>query len=261
MTAEVEKASRFLRDRGVVRLAGAISTGSGQNLELPYAQISLEIGYPSIPGMFDPCIPGHEGLLRILETRGGDWALWIGRRHFYQGYTHEEIGLYIDISRALGAEKLICVNAAGGLDPTMAVGEVIIVERYRCFIPIPGIERTIEGGPWRETSSDLVGKLASAAEEAGVYARRGAYVGVPGPTYETEAEAKWLRSLGCDVVGMSTVPELIRAIELGMDGVAISVVANVHGSDETLTHEDVVRAGERSVGEVARLLAKYLGVV
>jgi len=258
MTSSGESACRVLRSLGIDKLAGAVSTGSGQALRLDGLKVGLELDYDEIPGLSDPSVPGHAGRLRVVEGGEGYWAIWIGRRHFYQGYSYEEIGLYIDISSGLGADRLICINAAGGLDPSLRVGDLLVVERYRCFIPIPGRQRTFDGGPWTETSKDLADRLESISGRCGIRLLRRNYVGVPGPTYETAAEVAWLRSLGCHVVGMSTVPELLRAKERAMKSVALSAVANVHGSDRVLRHEEVVEAGRRSVTEIDRLMSALI---
>jgi len=260
INAEKEAACRLLGRKGIDSLAGAISTGSGQTLPFDGSTVRLEVGYGDLPGLEDIWVLGHLGTLRVLETPGGNWAVWTGRRHFYQGYSHEEIGFYIDVSSAMGATELVCVNAAGGLDSSLNVGDLIVIDRYKCFIPIPGPTSSFDGGPWRETSGKLLAGLLDAADRSAIAVSTGSYVGVPGPTYETEAEVRWLRGLGCLVVGMSTVPELVRAAELGMDAIALSMIANVHGPDTALTHEEVVRSGERGVTTIGRLIWEFLGL-
>lgn len=255
MRPELDKAVEYLKSKGIGELTGAISTGSGQYLEFPDLETILELPYDDLPGFENPGIPGHSGLLKL--TKGGDriWAIWTGRRHFYQGFSFDEIGFYIDISHALGASQLICVNAAGGLDPSLSVGNLLVIEKFRCFIPIPGHPHGLDGSPWRETSRILADSLRESAKSCSIEARSGSYAGVPGPTYETAAEVEWLRKLGCNIVGMSTVPELIRGLDQGMEVIALSAVANVHDTEDELTHEEVVRAGERSAKDIGRLLA------
>ncbi len=250
-----------LESKGVDNLVGLISTGSGQELPEDLFTVTCEIPYIDLPGMGDANVPGHQGILRVVDGPIGDWAVWTGRRHFYQGYTHDEIGLYIDVSAALGADELICLNAAGGLNPDLVVGQMVSIERYRCFTPLPGLHREIDGGPWRETDSGIREKLLRVAEEQALSLTSGAYAGVPGPTYETASEVDWLRSLGCDVVGMSTVAELIRAAELGIKASAVSVVANVHGSGTKLTHDEVVKSSEAAVIKLARIISKYIAQI
>jgi purine-nucleoside phosphorylase len=259
MSTVVDKAVEYLQSRGVREITGAGSTGSGQNLDFPDLETVLEIPYNDIPGFGDPGVPGHSGLLRIIKGREGMWSIWTGRRHFYQGFSFDEIGFYIDISHSLGASRLVCVNAAGGLDPSLAVGDLLVIEKFRCFIPIPRHPHELDGSPWRETSKTLADSIRASAEECAIDVGPGSYAGVPGPTYETAAEVAWLRKLGCNVVGMSTVPELIRGIDHGMEVVALSAVANVHGTEGRLTHEEVVRAGERSAADVGRILAAMVG--
>ena len=243
-------------------MIGAISTGSGQPLHLEGVQTLSETGYAQIPGLASSMIAGQEGRLRIVEASDGDWAIWVGRRHFYQGFKYREIGLYLEKSKDAGAKFLLCINAAGGLNPELNVGDFVLINRFRSFIPIDDKPAPLDGSPWRETSEAIRDRLAEAAQSCGIEIKTGAYVGVPGPTYETPADVAWLRSLGCDVVGMSTTPELIRASELGMEICAMSVVANVHGKSEKLSHEDVVRnsmASERNLGSLVAAFLKSGG--
>ena len=260
MEYNLNRAVDFLKQKGVENLRGCISTGSGQALKFDKHKIKLELKYDEIPGLEIAGIYGHSGLLQIIKGRSGDFAIWTGRPHHYQGYSFEQIGLYIDISHRLGAKELICVNAAGGLDPSLDIGDLLVIDKFRCFIDIPGIERTIDGGPFRSTSPKLSQRLRSSANNVGVETGQGNYGGVPGPTYETATEVAWLRSLGCRVVGMSTVPELIRGQQLGMEVIALSAVANVHGKTSGLSHEDVVRSAESSVLIISTLLSDFIGI-
>ena len=260
MTYTINDAVAFLRDNGTGSLAACISTGSGQPLILRDVPVLLEVEYGRIPGMGDSTIFGHQGILRVVEGSDGRWAVWVGRRHYYQGFKHPEIGWYVEISRSLGAESLFCINAAGGLRMDLNIGDFIVIDRFRSFIPPGDGIASLDGGPWRETSAALKRKMVEAGRICGMALLNGSYVGVPGPTYETAAEVGWLRKLGCDVVGMSTTPELIRASELGMDMLALSVVANVHGITEKLSHEEVVRNSMLSEERLGSLISAFLTV-
>ena len=260
MNNSVIRSVDFLKSKGIRSLSGAISTGSGQHLRLESFRTVLETSYKEIPNLGDIEIPGHEGTLRVIESGRGFWAMWVGRRHFYQGFDFNEIGFYIEISRALGATDLICINAAGGLNPSYDVNDLVVIDRFKNFIPIAGYEYRPDGSPWREMSESLVNRLTAASAEAGIGIKKGAYVGVPGPTYETAAEVEWLRKMGCDVVGMSTVPELIYGLDGGMNAVALSSIANVHGRSDKLSHEEVVRAGSEGLSKIESILKFYLEI-
>jgi purine-nucleoside phosphorylase len=259
MVGNRQKAAAYLRSAGIQSLSGAISTGSGQTLRLEPIRERLHVGYGGIPGFGELELPGHEGFLSVIEGTDGLWAIWTGRRHFYQGFSYDEIGLYIDISHELGAGSLLVLNAAGGLDPDMKVGDLALIERYRNFIPFRGYVLPVEGEYWRETSETLASRIQRVAEIVGVHLRSGSYAGVSGPTYETEAEVAWLRGLGCDVVGMSTVPELERAVEHEMEAAALSLIANVHGRGMDVTHEEVVRSGKAGADLLSELVKGFLG--
>ncbi len=258
MPSNVENAVNHLKALGIESLAGAISTGSGQSLPLEGITEQLICGYDEVPGLEDSTISGHEGVLRVVTGAEGLWAIWTGRRHFYQGFDYHEIGSYIEISKKLGATNLLCVNAAGGLDPALSVGDLIVIERYRNFIPFREKAVPYDGEQWVATSSELLSRLMDAASRCGIRIRKGSYVGVPGPTYETAAEVEWLRRLGCEVIGMSTVPELAKGKELGMESIALSLVANVHGMGSDVTHSEVVRSSEAGAAELERLVSAFL---
>jgi purine-nucleoside phosphorylase len=135
-----------------------------------------------------------------------------------------------------------------------------LIERFRSFIPCGNEKASLDGGPWRETSQSLRAGLSVAAGKCDIKLINGSYVGVPGPTYETEAETSWLRTLGCTVVGMSTTPELDFALGHGLQAVGLSVVANVHGKTASLTHDKVVRNARESQSKMERLIAEFLRV-
>lgn len=253
-----EQSAGFLKSIGVPQLAGIISTGSGQRLFYEGVELLHKISYQSIPFLTDSQLEGHDGFFYAVESTEGYWGIWSGRRHFYQGFNSREITFYLEISHHLGARNLVCVNAAGGLHDGFEVGDLVLIERYLNFIPIEGMPISIDGGPVRKTSSILADRLQTASISTGIIIKRGGYVGVPGPTYETEAEVKWLRKLGCDMVGMSTTPELIRASELGMEAIALSQTANVHGTSSTLTHQEVVQRSRDNAVNLNRLLMAFL---
>jgi len=257
MNETLHPAIEKIKSLGVERLDGVISTGSGQSMEFGSLEKIAEISYSEIPGMAGESIYGQEGVLRIFRNNAGKYyAVFIGRKHFYQGYGYREIGFYIDVSHALGASRLICLNAAGGLDPSLSVGEILVAQKFKCFIPLEGIP--LDGTLWLETSADLVNSIISSASEIGIAMRQSNYVGVPGPTYETAADVNWLRELGATVVGMSTVPELMRALELSMQTTCVSVIANVHGGGKVLTHEEVVDSSRKANHDLARIIENYI---
>jgi purine-nucleoside phosphorylase len=260
MTEQTDNPVDFLRSSGVSSLTGVISTGSGQPLEIPGIREINRFHYNEIPGFVNTTLLGHGGMLRIVEGSDGTWALWIGRKHFYQGFDYGEITSYLDISRKLGADKILCLNASGGLTHDLNPGDLVIVEKFRTFISWDGNYVSPDGSPVRETSVDLMERLNRAGERSDNELKKGIYAGVPGPVYETHAEVNWLRKLGCSLVGMSTVPELLRGMELEMESIAVALVANVHTHHEELTHEKVVRNSRKGAEELNRLISAFLAL-
>jgi purine-nucleoside phosphorylase len=255
---KLKEAVEFLRGKGISSLKGAISTGSGQPLISERMKAVFEISQGEIPGMKGAMIPGHEGKLRVIESGDCLWTIWVGRKHFYQGYTYEDIGYYIDISQSLGAEHLLCVNASGGMNPDYKVGDFVAIEKFRNFIPLGNTPVQLDGGSLRQASEVINRRLLDASEKCGFTLRTGNYAGVPGPTYETESDVKWLRKLSCDVVGMSTTPELSRSLELGMNVSALSVVTNTHTDDTDTTHEEVLRGSKAVEKRLSSLIDSFI---
>lgn len=253
-----DETADFLRQEGIHKLAGAVSTGSGQPVSLTGLPVLFEKGYVDIPGMRAPTVPGHQGVLRLVEGKDGLWAFWIGRRHFYEGFPHDEIARYVRVSRLLGAESLLCVNAAGGIDRSLEVGDLVLIKSFRNFIPIESEHNRVDFHTVWTASSGLRMRLLEASRACSVPLVEGTYIGVPGPTYETAAEVEWLRKLGVSVVGMSTTPELLAAASLSMQFVALSVVANVHGKTKELSHDHVVANSLAAGASLARLLEAFL---
>jgi len=259
MHTNFEDARSVLKTHGVEKLDGVISTGSGQVLPLGSLSKVAEIPYRDVPGLDGDNIYGHEGVLSVVKNSDGKfWAIFTGRKHFYQGCDYVEIGYYIGLAKSFGANKLICLNAAGGLDPSLSVGDLVISDKFKNFIPVTEIPIPADGSDWTETNRELKKDIQEFANALGYDLKTGNYVGVPGPTYETEADVAWLRSLGASVVGMSTVPELIRGIELGMHVISVSAVANVHGDGVKLTHEEVVESSKLANAKLGEIIERLI---
>jgi purine-nucleoside phosphorylase len=226
--------------------------------------------YADLPGLAATAVPGHAGRLVSGNVAGVPCAVLQGRLHFYEGHDPAAVTFGVRLLRALGAETLILTNASGGLDPDFAPGDLMLI-RDHIFLPgMAGFH------PLRGPNDDAVGPRFPAmvgAYDAGLRAtaravaaeqslvlREGVYVMVAGPSYETSAELRFLRSIGGDAVGMSTCPETVVARHSGMRVLGISLVANLALSDrpEVLTHAEVVAASRRTAGHLAALIKGVL---
>lgn len=235
-----------------------IVLGSGLGGLAALVRRAATLPYREIPGFLQPTAPGHAGELVLGRLAGVPVAMLVGRSHLYEGLPAAEVAFPIRVLHALGARTLLATNASGGIAGDLRVGDVVVL---RDHVNLPGLAgnnpllgQGPEAGPRFVSLHDaydpaLQAVALEALQAAGVRARTGVYAMVAGPNYETPAEIRWLRLAGADVVGMSTVPEVLVARQLAMRVVALSLVTNSHATSSQVTPEDVVQAaaaaGER----------------
>jgi purine-nucleoside phosphorylase len=262
--ASIRTTAESFRERyepGKVR--GLLVAGSGLSLEVP-GWVAAEV--IELAEIFD--FPMHE-LLGHSQTmtlwRRGDETLMVmnGRFHLYQGYRPEEVVAPVRLAGLLGAEILIATNASGALDPEMAPGSLVVVSDHinlQGFNPLVGEWGRDFGPPFPDMSAAYdpeLRKLAmTAAGDAGFDAREGVYCAMLGPSFETPAEIRMLIGMGGLVVGMSTVPEVIAARQMGIRVCVLSLAANPAAGlvDRELTHQEVVDEGAKAAEKLRILL-------
>jgi purine-nucleoside phosphorylase len=194
------------------------------------------------------------------DLHGVPAAVFLGRVHLYEGFGIGATTLIPRLAAELGASVLILTNAAGGLRSSLRRGQLMLIEDHINLLgqnPLTGW-RFPDGTPaFVDISAvydrELVALAGGVAAREGIEAVKGIYAAVPGPSYETPAETEFLRRSGADAVGMSTVPESVAAVALGMRVVGISCITNVAGTPGT--HEDVLEAGNEAAASLRRLLA------
>jgi purine-nucleoside phosphorylase len=245
---------------GTVDVALVLGSGLGGIAEA--VSEPVEVPFSELPGMPSPraSVAGHAGRL-ILGTLGGSpIAVFQGRLHRYQGLSALEAAYPARLAAALGARTLIVTNAAGGLTPILAPGSLALITDHINLMgddPLVGWPGPEGGTPFVPMAGAYDPELRALARESatalGIRLAEGVYAGVPGPSYETSAETEMLRRVGADLVGMSTVPEVIAARALGLRVLGISLVTNVAGAPG-LSHAEVLEAGSRAGADLARLL-------
>ena len=230
----------------------ALILGSGLSGLADVVKDPVVIPYCEIEGFPAPekQIIGHAGQLIIGTLSGVRVMVFRGRVHRYQGFSAREASYPVRLAHALGARTLIVTNAAGGIGPSLRVGDVVLISDHINLLgdnPLlgwPGPEGGNPFVPMRDAYDPELREIAliAAAETGMPLVPRGTYAGLLGPTYETPAEVAYLRAIGADVVGMSTVPEVIAARALGINVLGLSLVTNV-AAGVGLAHSDVLETG------------------
>jgi purine-nucleoside phosphorylase len=242
-------------------------TGLGTEMSALF-QDGISVDYEAIPYIPRSTVSGHHGRLHCGCIGDRTVALLEGRWHFYEGYSAVRLGFPVRVMALLGARFLIVCNSAGGLNPDLSPGNLMLIRDHLSFIPdnpLRGPNIDSWGPRFVDMSAAYDPELLVFAEEKAVAAglgslAQGIYVAVPGPSLETPAETRFLRNCGADAVGMSTVPEVIVARHAGMRVLGISLVANVNDPEkmQPILLEEVLRQAETGSKKLERLLLAML---
>ena len=253
MMEKIDEAVHFIKDQYSQKPAVGIVFGSGLGSFTNEINIEKEIPYSDIPHFPVSTVEGHSGKLIFGEVRGKKAVAMAGRFHVYEGYSAEQIVFPIRVLKFLGIDTLLVSNAAGGVNPAFKVGDLMIItDHISQLAPNPLIGKNYkELGPRFPDMSEpykkyLIKKMKAIAADKNIKVREGVYVAVTGPTFETHAEYRMILALGGDVVGMSTVQEVITAVHMGLPVFAMSVVTDVgiREEDNVITHEEVLQAAK-----------------
>lgn len=267
----VDEAVDAIRSRSSLKPRAAVILGSGLGGLARNINDAERINFGDLPHFPPVTATGHRGRLVLGHLVGVPVVLLQGRYHLYEGYTAQQASFPVRVLHRLGAEVLVVTNAAGGVNPRYRVGEVMAILDHINWMfrsPTPGQERT--GGAPRaprtvaQYDRNLAEVVLAASRRHNFICHAGTYVGMLGPTYETRAEYRMVRRLGGDVVGMSTIPEVVVAGELGMRVAGISTVTNSCSPDHLLpTSGHQVVAAARGAGSRVQLaieeILRHLG--
>ncbi|MHB8140056.1 MAG: purine-nucleoside phosphorylase [Vulcanimicrobiaceae bacterium] len=235
----------------------AIVLGSGLSESLSNIAPFDHIPYDRLLGMPIASLIGHKGEVLVGMLHGKRVAALAGRVHLYQGFSAHQITVTIRLARAAGAKTLILTNASGTLNPGFAPGDLMLITDQLNLTganPLIGSANADRFVDMLDAYSPHLRDLASAAADHAAWLRHGVYAGVLGPTYETPAEARYLRTIGADAVGMSTVLEAIAARANGMDLLGISLITNRAGDETTTTALDVTAVAASAAPRLAALV-------
>ncbi len=260
----IHRTADYLRARISSRPAVGIILGSGLGGLVDSVTDEIAIPYGDIPDFPQSTVHGHAGKL-IAGVLGGKPVLMMaGRFHYYEGYPMHDVTFPVRVMKALGVETLIVSNAAGAMNPAYEVGDIMLIRDHINLFPehpLRGANDERLGPRFPDMSEPYNLSLLSLAEEVAALqnlpVHTGVYAGLQGPTFETRAEYEWLNRMGADVVGMSTVPEVIIAIHGGMRCFGASIVTDIgiREQQNTITHEEVLEAAAAAAPKLARLVA------
>jgi len=264
--AEIDQAVKFIRSKTKMQPLIGIILGSGLGGLADSVASADIIPYEEIPNWPRSSVIGHKGRL-VIGTLEGKYVLVMqGRTHFYEGYSMDQVTFPVRVMQRLGIQTLIVTNAAGAINPDFQPGDVMMITDQINLIGMAGLNplRGPNLGEFGERFPDmsrpydhsLAETTRKVAGEAAINLREGVYICLSGPSFESPADLRFLRLIGADAVGMSTVPEVIIARHgnmnvLGFSG--ISNKANLDGSTIT-THEEVLQAGELIVPKLKTLI-------
>lgn len=265
LAKQIDEAAAFIRSRwlGIPKAGMILGTGLGGLA----AQITSKtaIPYAEIPHFPASTSPSHAGQLVCGELRGVPIVAMEGRFHFYEGYSMQQVTFPVRVMKALGADTLIVTNAAGGMNPHFELSDVVVIDDQINLMgdnPLRGINDDKLGPRFPdmcEPYSRELGTIAlQAALELSITAHRGVFVAVAGPNLETRAEYRMLRGMGADVVGMSTVPEVIVAVHAGLRVLGFSIVTDICLPDalEPVDIQKILAVAAKGGEKLSRLIPK-----
>ncbi|MEO7314534.1 MAG: purine-nucleoside phosphorylase [Ginsengibacter sp.] len=255
MLKEINETVEFIRSKYSTESEVGIVLGSGLGSFTNEIDIECEIPYSDIPNFPVSTVEGHSGKLIFGNLSGKKVVAMAGRFHYYEGYGTNEVIFPIRVMKFLGVKMLMISNAAGGMNPEFEVGDLMIVnDHISLFAPNPLIGKNENelGARFPDMSEpykkEYIEAAKNIAKKNDILLYEGVYVGVTGPTFETRAEYKMLHILGGDVVGMSTVQEVICAAHMSIPVFAMSVITDVgiREEDNTITHAEVLEAAKNA---------------
>lgn len=267
-----EAAANYIRDQTHHSPRIGLILGSGLNPLAQKVDATDVIPYEAVPHFPQPTVEGHVGRLVLGQLEGTSIIVMQGRVHFYEGYPIQQVVFPVRVMQVMGIETLIVTNAAGGLNPAFRPGDLMLITDHLNLIGMTGNNPLF--GPNDPTLGPRFPDMSQAydlelrrialeiAHEKDLPLQQGVYAGLAGPSFETPADIRFLRIIGADAVGMSTVPEVTVARHGGIRVLGVSGISNVALTEavpgQEASHEEVLAAGEQIV---PRLIALVRGVL
>ncbi|MDQ1645937.1 MAG: purine-nucleoside phosphorylase [Cryptosporangiaceae bacterium] len=252
-------AAQIAAETGIARHDAAIVLGSGWAPAADRIGVAdIEIPVASLPGFAAPSAVGHGGTVRSVASAAGSRVLvFLGRTHLYEGRGTDSVVHGVRVAAAAGCRAIVLTNAAGGLRDGLRVGQPVLISDHLNLTA----RSPLAGAQFVDLTDLYSARLRKIAMAADPSLTAGVYAALPGPHYETPAEIRMLRTLGADLVGMSTVLEAIAARAAGLEVLGVSLVTNLAAgiTGEPLSHAEVLAAGRDAAERMGALLAEVVG--
>lgn len=264
---QVQAAAQMIRSRWSVQPRVGLILGTGLGGLAEQIDTQASIPYGEIPHFTESTAPSHAGRLVCGHLRGVPIVAMEGRFHYYEGYSLQQVTFPVRVMRALGADILLATNAAGGINPQWDLADLVVLEDHINLLPdnpLRGVNDDRLGPRWPDLAEPydrgLLALARRSALELGIALQKGVFVAVAGPNLETRAEYRMLKGLGADVVGMSTVPEVLVAIHGGMKVLAFSVITDLCLPDhlEPVEISKILANAAAGGAKLARLIPRIL---
>ncbi len=266
MLEQINQSVKFIESKTNIKPEIAIILGTGLGGLVSQIDVKTQLFYGDIPNFPISTVEGHQGKLIFGYLGKKPVMAMQGRFHYYEGYTIQQVTFPVRVMKFFGIKNLIVSNASGGVNPDFEIGDLMIINDHINLIPNPLIGRHYEefGARFPDMSraynKDFINLAKQIAAKNGISLREGVYCGVTGPTLETPSEYRYFRIIGADAVGMSTVPEVIVANQMGMKCFAISIITDlgIPGKIVKVTHQDVQNVAGNSEPKMTQIIKELV---
>ncbi|MCZ8512867.1 purine-nucleoside phosphorylase [Paenibacillus filicis] len=267
LITKIQEAAAYIRSKYTGQPEIGLILGSGLGVIADLVENPVVIEYQDIPHFPVSTVEGHAGELLLGTVAGREVLLMKGRFHMYEGYGVDTVSFPVRVMKELGIGSLLVTNAAGGVNTSYQAGDLMLIRDHINFTfrnPLIGPNFSELGVRFPDMSEAYSKRLREAAKavaaEQGIRLQEGVYIGLLGPSYETPAEIRMMRTLGADAVGMSTVAEVIVARHAGLEVLGFSCISNMAAGilDQPLSHEEVMETTERVKQKFLQLI---LGII
>ena len=267
MRQDILESFNYLKEhiKGKPKIAIVLGTGLGELAEK--VEVITEIPYEAIPHFPISQVQGHKGTLIHGRLNGVEVIVMNGRCHYYEGHTQQHITFPIPVLKQLGIRRLILSNAAGGANPSFKIGDIMLIRDHINRLgsnPLLGPNDDTLGPRFpsmnKAYSSEMLEIAMETARKNDIHVQCGVYLAMEGPYFGSAAECRAYYILGCDAIGMSTIPETIAAVHCGIEVFALSVITDlaIVGEQENVSHEEVLGAAAKAGPKVSKLIYEML---